>query len=157
MSIPATDTGRTAEEMREQIAALIEQATYWRIRTGRAEKDRDGWRGRYSASITRLDTALADREAAEAEAAHLRSRLLEAEKGAEAMGWSTDWSAAERHDGDILAGAYSSLGGWRQAVVRYTASIFWDWPFGEKPTHWRHLDKPPALNPNQEAGDHEPR
>lgn len=32
----------------------------------------------------------------------------------------------------------------------------WDWPFRENPTHWRHLDKPSA-NPNQKAGDHEPR
>lgn len=36
------------------------------------------------------------RENYRAEAVQLRSRLLEAEKGAEAMGWSTDWSAAER-------------------------------------------------------------
>lgn len=94
-----------------------------------------------------------DKRAAEAEAAQLRSRLLQAEMGGEAMRWSTDWAAAARHKGDIIAGAYSSQGCWRQAVVGYAAGIFWDWPFGEKPTHWRHLDKPPALNPNQEAGN----
>ena len=62
--------------------------------------------------------------------------------------WSTDFAAASGLNEDILAGAYSNQGAWRQAVVGYAAEIFWDWPFGETPTHWRRLAKPPALTPD---------
>ncbi|MGU3417702.1 hypothetical protein [Methylobacterium sp. D54C] len=126
---PAAETGRTDEEMRAEIRKAIVAAMPENIPL----------RGRMARSIMAavVDPLLS-------EAAQLRSRLLEAEKGAEAMRERCALEADRHHDLAIVARdqcGEESIGGARWDLARVCLRDL------------AYLLRELPLNPNQEAGD----